>query len=416
MPKTDIGALLNRFSPAVWADTDVVPYAARVSVWGRWFFLLVAMFQFLYRPTFWYPDHVEYTLLPAALLALNGLVHYRLLTDRPVTWRWLLFLSVMDFALITAGLVFQAGLTSGLVLQSAIHGFMFLAYYPALALLVVVFASLWFGLAWTTVTAVVYSLLCMTTGPGLDLDLEEEKLLLARVAMMYVLVLFVSLIARFDRTTRQAALERERKLQRERIELSQAIHDTAAQTAYMIGMGIHRARAVADESNEELIAALDATSILSRSAMWELRHPIDAGHIFEGRQLGAVLWSHCATYEKITGVPANMSLSGTEPPLATDTRARLFSIAHNALTNAFLHARASVVEVRLVFEVDGTRLLVSDDGVGLPDDYAERGRGFKSMSAEAERMGGTLMVESVTGDGGTTIACVVPYEADKRGG
>ena len=416
MLKTDIGAMLNRFSPAVWADTEVVPYAARVSVWGRWFFLLVAMFQFLYRPTFWYPDHVEYTLLPAALLALNGLVHYRLLTDRPVTWRWLLFLSVMDFALITAGLVFQAGLTSGLVLQSAIHGFMFLAYYPALALLVVVFASLWFGLAWTTVTAVVYSLLCMTTGPGLDLDLEEEKLLLARVAMMYVLVLFVSLIARFDRTTRQAALERERKLQRERIELSQAIHDTAAQTAYMIGMGIHRARAVADESNEELIAALDATSILSRSAMWELRHPIDAGHIFEGRQLGAVLWSHCATYEKITGVPANMSLSGTEPPLATDTRARLFSIAHNALTNAFLHARASVVEVRLVFEVDGTRLLVSDDGVGLPDDYAERGRGFKSMSAEAERMGGTLMVESGTGDGGTTIACVVPYEADKRGG
>ena len=175
MLKADIGAMLNRFSPAVWADTEVVPYAARVSVWGRWFILLVAVFQFLYRPTFWYPDHVEYTLLPAALLALNGLVHYRLLTDRPVTWRWLLFLSVMDFALITAGLVFQAGLTSGLVLQSAIHGFMFLAYYPALALLVVVFASLWFGLAWTTVTAVVYSLLCMTTGPPVSTSIWSRK-------------------------------------------------------------------------------------------------------------------------------------------------------------------------------------------------------------------------------------------------
>ena len=416
MLKADIGAMLNRFSPAVWADTDVVPYAARVSVWGRWFILLVALFQFLYRPTFWYPDHVEYTLLPAAALALNGLVHYRLLTDRPVTWRWLLFLSVMDFALITAGLVFQAGLTSGLVLQSAIHGFMFLAYYPALALLVVVFASLWFGLAWTTVTAVVYSLLCMTTGPGLDLDLEEEKLLLARVAMMYALVLFVSLIARFDRTTRQAALERERKLQRERIELSQEIHDTTAQTAYMIGMGIHRAREVADESNEELIAALDATSTLSRSAMWELRRPIDAGHIFEGRQLGVVLWSHCATYEKITGVPANMSLSGTEPPLAVEMRAGLFSIAHNALTNAFLHARPGRVEVRLEFESDGIRLLVSDDGAGIPDGYGERGNGFKGMNADAERMGGSLVVGSDRHGVGTTITCVVPYKADRRGG
>ena len=416
MLKADIGAMLNRFSPAVWADTEVVPYAARVSVWGRWFILLVAVVQFLYRPTFWYPDHVEYTLLPLVALALNGLVHHRLLTDRPVTWRWLLFLSVMDFALITAGLVFQAGLTSGLVLQSAIHGFMFLAYYPALALLVVVFASLWFGLTWTTVTAVVYSVLCMTTGPGLNLDLEEEKLLLARVAMMYALVLFVSLIARFDRTTRQAALERERRMQRERIELSQEIHDTTAQTAYMIGLGIHRARELADKSNEELMAALDATSTLSRSAMWELRHPIDAGHIFEGRQLGAVLWSHCATFEKITGVPAKMSLSGTEPPLAVEMRAGLFSIAHNALTNAFLHARPGVVEVRLEFESDGTRLLVSDDGVGLPEGFGERGRGFKGMSADAERMGGTLVVESGRDGVGTTIACVVPYEADKIGG
>ena len=265
-------------------------------------------------------------------------------------------------------------------------------------------------------TAVVYSLLCMTTGPGLNLDLEQEKLLLARVAMMYALVLFVSLIARFDRTTRQAALERERRMQRERIELSQEIHDTTAQTAYMIGLGIHRARELADKSNAELIAALDATSTLSRSAMWELRHPIDAGHIFEGRQLGAVLWSHCATFEKITGVPAKMSQSGTEPPLSTDTRARLFSIAHNALTNAFLHARPGEVEVRLDFEAGRIRLSVSDDGVGLPEGFGERGRGFKGMNDDAERMGGTLVVESGRDGVGTTITCVVPYKADRRGG
>ena len=155
----------------------------------------------------------------------------------------------------------------------------------------------------------------------------------------------------------------------------------------MIGMGIHRARELADESNGELVAALDATAELSRSAIWELRRPIDAGRIFEGRELGPVLWSHCATFEKITGVPAKMSLSGTEPPLSTDTRARLLSIAHNALTNAFLHARPGVVEVRLDFESDGIRLSVSDDGAGLPEGFGERGRGFKSMSAEAERMG-----------------------------
>ena len=45
MPKADLGAIANWFSPAIWADPDVVPYAARVSVWGRWFIALVSIIE-----------------------------------------------------------------------------------------------------------------------------------------------------------------------------------------------------------------------------------------------------------------------------------------------------------------------------------------------------------------------------------
>ena len=258
--------------------------------------------------------------------------------------------------------------------------------------------------------------MCLTAGSGIDLDAGKEKALVARLAAMYTIVLGISLISRFERIRWRTAVASERQLRQERIELSQTIHDTTAQTAYMIGLGIHRARNLADESSEELKAALDATLELAMSAMWEMRGPIDAGHIVEGRELGRVLWSHCATFEKITGVPAEMSQSGTEPPLTTETRTRLFSIAHNALTNAFRHARPGRVDVNLSFEADRIRLSVSDDGVGLPDGYGERGRGFNGMTADAEQMGGTLIVESAQGGGGTTITCVVPHAADRRGG
>ena len=318
----------------------------------------------------------------------------------------MLLLSAMDIALATSSISVGPGFDS----------YVFVAYYPALALFAVVFTSLWLSLAWTTLTAVAYTFVSLTVGAGLDVDAGDEKVLLGRLAAMYALVLCVSLITRFERIRRQAAVDRERKVQQERIEFSQAVHDTTAQTAYLISLGIHRARELVGKSDEELVAALDATAALSRSAMWELRRPIDAGHIFEGRELGRVLWSHCATFEKITAVSAKMSQSGTEPPLATEVRARLFSIAHNALTNAFLHARPGRVEARLDFEADHIRLSVSDDGVGLPDDYAERGRGFDGMRADAEQLGGTLIVESGRGEGGTTIACVVPYEADQGGG
>ena len=317
----------------------------------------------------------------------------------------MLFLSATDIALITFGIVIAGGFRS----------FIFLAYYPCLAVFAVVFSSHWLSLAWTTTAAVAYAAVCLIVGSGLDLDAGNEKVLLARLALMHIMVLGISFITRFERIRWQTSVARERELRRERIELSQTIHDTIAQTAYMIGLGIHNARQLADESNEELAAALDATLELSRSAMWEVRGPIDAGHLLEGRELGRVLWSHCATFERITGVPAGMSQSGTEPPLTPETRTRLFSIAHNALTNAFLHARPGRVKVSLSFEAGRIRLSVSDDGVGLPDDYAEQGRGFDGMKSDAERMGGTLMVESARG-GGTTISCVVPpeYEADLR--
>ena len=406
MLKAGIEAVQKWVTLGTLTDPDVVLYAAKISVWGRWFVWLVGVSLLAYRPSFWYPEDIEFLSLPVLLGMLNGLVHHRLLTNRPVTWRWMLFLSATEIALITVGIVIGGGYRS----------FIFLGYYPSLAVFAVVFSSHSLSLAWTTTVAVAYAVVCLRVGSGLDLDAGNEKVLMARLAVMYLMVLGISFITRFERVRWQTAVSRERQLLRERIELSQTIHDTTAQTAYMIGLGIHRARELAGESNKDLVAALDATSALSRSAMWEVRGPMDAGHILEGRELGRVLWSHCATFETITGVPAEMSQSGTEPPLTTETRSRLFSIAHNALTNAFLHARPGRVEVRLSFETGQVRLSVSDDGVGLPDGYAERGRGFDGMRTDAEQMGGRLIVESGEGGGGTTIACVVPYEEGKRGG
>ena len=409
--KAGIGAIAKRFPSTLLSDPDVVRYATGVSVWGRWFILVATLFQFAYRPLFWYPDgiepdNVEYTFPLVALAMLNGLVHYRLLTNRSVTWRWLLLLSAMDMVMATVGIIIQQGF----------EGFIFLAYYPALALFVVVFPSLWLGLAWATMTAAVYTIVCLTVGPGLDLVAGEEKELLVRLAAMYALVLCVSLVVRFERSRRQAAVERERALQRERIELSQTIHDTTAQSAFMIGLGIDAAKQVAGDANEELTARLDAISRLSKTAVWQLRHPIDMGRIFEGNELGWTLDSHVATFSTITSVSAELTQNGVEPPLSIEAKSQLFTIAHNALANAFRHAGASRVLVELDFGRDELRLSVSDDGVGLPDDYEERGHGFENMRADAGRLGGRLIVEPTGPVGGASVTCVMPLARGEQEG
>ena len=55
-----------------------------------------------------------------------------------------------------------------------------MAYYPALGLFIVVFTSLWLGLAWTTMTVVAYALVTWKAGSGLDVGAGDEKVLQAR--------------------------------------------------------------------------------------------------------------------------------------------------------------------------------------------------------------------------------------------
>ena len=109
------------------------------------------------------------------LVALNGLVHFRLLTNRPVTWRWMLLLSALDIALATSSISIGPGFDS----------YVFVAYYPALALFAVPFTSLWLSLAWTTMTAVVYTFVSLTIGAGLDIAAGDEKVLLGRLAAVF---------------------------------------------------------------------------------------------------------------------------------------------------------------------------------------------------------------------------------------
>ncbi len=398
-----MGAIQTRLLQMLWLDPDETSYAANITVWLRWLFWVGAVIELAYRPAFTHAKYIPFMLMHVPLVALNGYVHYRLLSRRRVTWRHLLLLSAMDIALITASVVVDGGFDN----------FLYIPYYPALAAFAAVFTSALLNLAWTTFTASIYVGVSLTVGSGMAFDGTNEKMLFSRVLAMFGVVLVVNFITRFQRRRARAAMERERELQRERLELSETIHDTAAQTAFMIGLGIDAAKQVAGDSNEELAARLDATSRLSKTAVWQLRHPIDMGRIFEGSELGWTLDSHVTTFSAITSVSAELTQNGVEPPLSIEVRSLLFSIAHNALANAFRHAGASKVLVGLDFGQDELRLSVSDDGVGLPDDYDERGHGFGNMLAYAERLGGRLIVDPTGPVGGASVTCVMPLS---RGG
>ena len=380
-------------------------HAARVLLWARWFGLTAAFLEVHYRVDYGSLSHVLNTFYCLGFLAANGYVQWLIRRRGTVKPAWLFALSALDLAAISFSTSLSGGFNSPY----------FVLYYFAVAVFAYVFTPPRLVLPWTTLVAAIYSALSFAVEPGLDLAGKEEQHLFYRLVALYAVSAAVSIVAGLERESRRKGLERERELQRQRIELSQTIHDTTAQWAYMIGLGVEGALELVDESNEELKAKLRLVADLSRSAMWELRHPIDGGQIFRGEELGEVLEAHAATFTVITSVPAELVQQGREPPLSIIDKSLLFSVAHNALTNVIRHAGASRVVIGLDCAGEELRLSVRDDGAGLPPDYESRGHGFRNMRADAGRMGGVLEVESQGKGGGTTVTCVVPYQA-LRGG
>ena len=392
----------NGFRLLERADLEDLRHSLRISVWVRWFVVLAWLAQLHYRVNFDHPAYPYHMAFAIASMALNGCVHYRIESGRSVTWRWALGLSAMDAAMLTGGLLTSGGFDNNF----------FVMYYAALAMFAVAFTSFKVSFAGATAVAIVYAAVSLAVDDGVDFGIKEEKVLFMRIVVMYAVVAAVNLVSRFERIRRRQAVERERELQRERVELSQTIHNTIAQSAYAIGLGLETAIELAksgnDDDRDELVDKLQAIYEVSKSTMWELRHPIDMGPMFEGRELSRALRSHASTFAALASIPTEMIQSGDEPQLSSATRRLLFSIAHNALTNALRHSSAGKVTVSLNFDQDEVRLSVSDDGAGLPDDYAERGHGFRNMTADAERMGGRLSVSSGESGRGAIVACAVP--------
>ena len=341
-----------------------------VSIVVRCICLSAALVESSYRVEYGALSHILNTLYVLGLMAVCGLVWLKIRASGRVDPRWQLALCALDVAALTFTTFVSGGFES--------------RYFPISYFVVAVFAwvftSPYLVFSWTTMVAVTYVAVCLVAGDGIDWAQQDEKAIFYRVQGMYVVALSAILLTRFEHRRGLRAMERE--LNRQRIKMSQTIHDTTAQSAYMLGLGLGLEQAIemSERSDPELTGKLEAMSQLSKSTMWELRHPIDGGEIFSGGTLSEVLTAHVDTFTVITSIPAELVQRGSEPQLSTMARSVLFSIAHNALTNVFRHSGAGSVTVLLEFGATGLRLTVSDDGTGFPEDYTRRGHGFRNMA------------------------------------
>jgi len=187
----------------------------------------------------------------------------------------------------------------------------------------------------------------------------------------------------------------------ERQRLARELHDSVSQALYAIGLGAHTAREAIASDSEQALASIDYVLALAEAGLAEMR-----ALIFELRPesleiegLVAALTKQVAVLRTRYKLNVEADL-GEEPDLSMEMKHALYRIAQEALHNIVKHAHASVVVLRLARQANEIILQVRDNGRGFDQAGHFPGHlGLRSMHERVSKMGGTLTIESVPGQG-----------------
>lgn len=187
----------------------------------------------------------------------------------------------------------------------------------------------------------------------------------------------------------------------ERNRLARELHDSVSQSLYGLVLSAEAARRnLAAGKTEAGAEELESMSATARSALAEMRlliYELRPSEI-EEHGLQRALETRLATVERRAGLQTSLDYDVT-PDVPLRTEIELERIAIEALTNVVRHAEASAVAVSVRQVGDRLVLTVRDDGAGFDPAVISGGLGMRGMRERAERLEGTLTVESDSASG-----------------
>ncbi|NHQ93227.1 sensor histidine kinase [Janthinobacterium lividum] len=201
--------------------------------------------------------------------------------------------------------------------------------------------------------------------------------------------------------------------QAERERIARELHDTLLQGTQAMILHFHNASmAVAADhpARAAMLRALDdADRMLGEGR--EQVHDLRAGENV-GARWSAILRREGERLALLHGIAFRYGETGQARALRGAAAHEIYRIASEAMRNAFQHARAQLVEVRVDYARGGMQVDVSDDGQGLPPAVMARGHipghwGMPGMRERTAKLGARLSVRARDG-GGTQWRLRVP--------
>jgi signal transduction histidine kinase len=211
-------------------------------------------------------------------------------------------------------------------------------------------------------------------------------------------------LAHLSAQSRHAAIIEERN------RMARDIHDTLAQGFTGVILHLEAAEEALSRRRTEIVTGhLKSAGEIARDGLQEARRSVRALRplALESKKLAEALEEVMMKLTAGGGIRTKFILQGQSQELPPEWEDNILRIGQEALTNVLRHARATEVNVKLIFDVREVRLILCDDGCGFDPDKHYPGFGLQGMAERAKNMGGQLRVQSSKGSG-TSLSVVLP--------
>ncbi|SPM29250.1 ATPase [Mycobacterium terramassiliense] len=231
----------------------------------------------------------------------------------------------------------------------------------------------------------------------------------AMTALCYFLTRAAARVAALLEMRRTLVSEAMRADERNARALAEHLHDGPLQDLLAAKLELDEVRERhADPGLDAAYQAIQETATRLRSTVTSL-HP----QVLTEVGLTAALRELIRAYELRGSFAVEADLEEVDRPRS---QSLLYRAARELLANAYKHAQAGTVRVRLARAGDAITLSVVDDGVGLDPALLDRcvadGHiGLASLAVRVEAMGGSMKLTSAVG-GGTRASVTAPAGAD----
>lgn len=190
--------------------------------------------------------------------------------------------------------------------------------------------------------------------------------------------------------------------ERERLALARELHDELGQGCSAIRVETALLRRCARAEDVSLLAAAARADLAAQTLYQQVREllrrlrPAD----LDALGLEAALQALCGAWSRRVGMPCLLEQEGLAQPLPDLVNITVYRIVQESLTNVQRHAQARQVSLRLQLDdVDGLRLTLRDDGVGMDPQAATPGLGLLGCTERAAMVGGQLRIVAAPGNG-----------------